>query len=52
MAAPINSAAPAAPEQGLLRGIPLTGTGRRSGGEIGQRYGFRHLVMARPFTGG
>lgn len=33
---------------GLLRGIPLTGAGRSSGGKIGQRYGLRPIVMARP----
>ncbi|OBH65679.1 hypothetical protein A5685_19075, partial [Mycobacterium colombiense] len=38
---------------GLLRGIPLTGTGRGSGGKVvGQRYGFRHAVMARSVVGG
>lgn len=38
---------------GLLRGIPLTGTGRGSGGKVvGQRYGFRHVVMARSVVGG
>ncbi|OHV04593.1 PPE family protein [Mycobacterium talmoniae] len=52
-AAPAGGASPAAPAQGLLRGIPLTGTGgRRSGGVIGQQYGFRHNVMARPVVGG
>ena len=38
---------------GLLRGIPLTGTGRSAGGKVvGQRYGFRHAVMARSVVGG
>jgi len=40
---------------GLLRGIPLTGTGtgRAAGGKVvGQRYGFRHAVMARSVVGG
>lgn len=38
---------------GLLRGIPLTGTGRGSVGKVvGQRYGFRHAVMARSVVGG
>ncbi|WP_081288058.1 PPE family protein [Mycobacterium colombiense] len=38
---------------GLLRGIPLTGAGRGSGGKVvGQRYGFRHAVMARSVVGG
>jgi PPE-repeat protein len=38
---------------GLLRGIPLTGTGvgRRAGGFI-HRYGFRHAVMPRPPSAG
>lgn len=39
--------------EGMLRGIPLfPGTGRQSGGDIGQRYGFRHSVMARPLPAG
>lgn len=39
--------------EGLLRGIPLfPGANRQSGGDVGQRYGFRHNVMARPAAGG
>jgi PPE-repeat protein len=38
---------------GLLRGIPLSGTGRGAGGKIvGQRYGFRPMVVARHVVGG
>lgn len=53
-AAPVNAAGSAARADGLLRGLPLagTGTGRRGGGVIGQRYGFRPVVMARPVVGG
>ncbi|WP_297825266.1 PPE family protein [Mycobacterium sp.] len=46
---------PEAKGGGLLRGIPLTGTGtgRAAGGKVvGQRYGFRHAVMARSVVGG
>lgn len=49
------SASPEAKPGGLLRGIPLTGTGtgRSVGGKVvGQRYGFRHVVMARSVVGG
>lgn len=47
------SASPEAKPAGLLRGIPLTGTGRSAGGKVvGQRYGFRHAVMARSVVGG
>lgn len=54
-APPVTTAAPGDQAKGLLRGIPLTGTGagqRAAGGAIGQRYGFRHAVMARPLAGG
>lgn len=54
-AGPVGSAAPGSggKAEGLLRGIPLfPGTGRHSGGDVGQRYGFRHNVMARPAAGG
>jgi PPE-repeat protein len=38
---------------GLLRGMPLTGAGRGAGGKIvGQRYGFRPMVVARHVVGG
>jgi PPE-repeat protein len=39
---------------GLLRGIPLTGTGlgRRAAGGFVHRYGFRHSVMPRPPSAG
>ncbi len=44
---------PEAKGGGLLRGIPLTGTGRATGGKIvGQRYGFRQVVVARHVVGG
>lgn len=49
-ASPVSSAGTGpAGQEGVLRGIPLTGTGvgRRSAGELGQRYGFRHLVIPR-----
>ncbi|BCO83170.1 PPE family protein [Mycobacterium paraintracellulare] len=64
-AAPATSADTAAPAvstvgagaeakgSGLLRGIPLSGTGRGAGGKIvGQRYGFRPMVVARHVVGG
>lgn len=38
--------------QGLLRGMPLTGAGRRTGGGFTHRYGFRYSVMARPPAAG
>ncbi|BBY08688.1 PPE family protein [Mycobacterium noviomagense] len=39
---------------GLLRGIPLAGTGigRRAAGGFVHRYGFRHAVMPRPPSAG
>ncbi|ASW89613.1 PPE family protein [Mycobacterium marseillense] len=47
------SAGPEAKGSGMLRGIPLTGTGRGAGGKIvGQRYGFRPMVVARHVVGG
>lgn len=47
------SASPEAKPGGLLRGIPLTGTGRSAGGKVvGQRYGFRQAVMVRSVVGG
>ncbi len=48
------SASAEAKPGGLLRGIPLTGTGRSAAGGkmVGQRYGFRHVVMARSVVGG
>ncbi|GLV09185.1 MULTISPECIES: PPE family protein [Mycobacterium] len=47
------SAGPEANGSGLLRGMPLTGTGRGAGGKIvGQRYGFRPMVVARHVVGG
>ncbi|MCA2319338.1 PE/PPE C-terminal domain-containing protein, partial [Mycobacterium intracellulare] len=47
------SAGPEAKGSGLLRGMPLTGTGRAAGGKIvGQRYGFRPMVVARHVVGG
>lgn len=46
-------AGPEAKGSGLLRGLPLTGTGRGAGGKIvGQRYGFRPMVVARHVVGG
>lgn len=37
----------------VLHGIPLTGAGRGRGGKVvGQQYGFRPIVMARPVVGG
>ncbi|WP_232000638.1 PE/PPE C-terminal domain-containing protein, partial [Mycobacterium kyorinense] len=54
-ASPLNtiSTGPAGRPEGMLRGIPLfPGSGRQSGGDIGQRYGFRHSVMARPLSAG
>ncbi|MEE3753386.1 PPE family protein [Mycobacterium intracellulare] len=46
-------AGPEAKGSGLLRGIPLSGTGRGAGGKIvGQRYGFRPMVVARHVVGG
>lgn len=44
------SAAPDEP-RGLLRGVPLSGAGRRTGGFV-NRYGFRHTVMPRPPAAG
>ena len=41
--------------EGLLRGIPLApaaAAGRRVGGVLTHRYGFRHRVMHRPVVGG
>ncbi|SRX91786.1 PPE family protein PPE25 [Mycobacterium tuberculosis H37Rv] [Mycobacterium shimoidei] len=54
MAPQVSSAAAGGKADGLLRGIPLFPTaGRNSpGGVVGQRYGFRHNVMARPAAGG
>ncbi|OCB07496.1 hypothetical protein A5689_08785 [Mycobacterium intracellulare subsp. yongonense] len=47
------SAGSEAKGSGLLRGMPLTGTGRAAGGKIvGQRYGFRPMVVARHVVGG
>lgn len=44
---------PEAKGSGMLRGIPMTGAGRGAGGRIvGQRYGFRQVVMMRPVVGG
>lgn len=37
---------------GLLRGMPLSGMGRRGGGGLVYRYGFRHTVMPRPHAVG
>ncbi|MGH3635655.1 PPE family protein [Mycobacterium sp.] len=37
---------------GLLRGMPLTGVGRRATGGFTHRYGFRYSVMARPPSAG
>ena len=37
---------------GLLRGIPLTGTGRQAAGGYTHRYGFRYAVMTRPPSAG
>ena len=55
-ASPVSTVntAPAGHGDGLLRGVPLTatGAGRRMGGDFGQRYGFRHLVMPRPPAAG
>ncbi|WP_081283657.1 PPE family protein [Mycobacterium intracellulare] len=46
-------AGPEAKGSGLLRGVPLTGSGRGAGGKIvGQRYGFRPMVVARHVVGG
>jgi PPE-repeat protein len=48
------SAAPPAPANGLLRGIPLNNaiTGRRAASGFVHKYGFRHTVMPRsPITG-
>jgi PPE-repeat protein len=36
----------------LLRGIPMTGAGRRASGGFVHRYGFRHAVMPRPPSAG
>ncbi|VBA39078.1 putative PPE family protein PPE32 [Mycobacterium attenuatum] len=36
---------------GLLRGIPLTGAGRRTAGYV-NKYGFRHHVLTRPPSAG
>ncbi|BBZ13809.1 PPE family protein [Mycobacterium branderi] len=38
--------------QGLLRGMPLTGAGRRATGGFVHRYGFRHSVVSRPPSAG
>ncbi|WP_101953435.1 PPE family protein [Mycobacterium intracellulare] len=56
-AAPLSvstvGAGPEAKGGGVLRGIPLTGAGRGAGGKIvGQRYGFRPMVVARHVIGG
>ncbi|OHU99121.1 PPE family protein [Mycobacterium talmoniae] len=45
-------AAASGDSQGLLRGIPLTGAGRRAGGGATYRYGFRYSVMSRPPSAG
>jgi PPE-SVP subfamily C-terminal region len=39
---------------GLLRGIPMVGTGagRRAAGGFTHHYGFRHAVIPRPPAGG
>ncbi|WP_057003599.1 PPE family protein, SVP subgroup [Mycobacterium kyorinense] len=37
---------------GLLRGIPLSGAGRRTAGGFTHRYGFRYSVMPRPPSAG
>jgi PPE-repeat protein len=37
---------------GLLRGVPLTGVGRRASVGFVHRYGFRHSVMPRPPSAG
>jgi PPE-repeat protein len=38
--------------QGLLRGIPLSGTGRRAATGFTHRYGFRYSVLTRPPSAG
>jgi PPE-repeat protein len=43
----VNGAPHGAAASGLLRGIPLTGTRRRAASGYGNRYGFRHAVVAR-----
>ncbi len=46
------TAARASTPGGLLRGVPLTGAGRRATGGFAHRYGFRHGVTARPPSAG
>ncbi|MCV7195018.1 PPE family protein [Mycobacterium angelicum] len=46
-----NSAASNAGTSGLLRGLPLTGAGRRTAGYV-NKYGFRYNVLARPPSAG
>jgi PPE-repeat protein len=50
----VHGAAANPDNSGLLRGIPLTGTGagRRGSGGLIYRYGFRYAVMPRPPSGG
>ncbi len=53
-AMPVNSLNPASGSSpsGLLRGIPMAGTGGRAPGGFVHRYGFRHTVMPRPPAAG
>jgi PPE-repeat protein len=37
---------------GLLRGVPLSGAGRRGSGGFVHKYGFRYNVMPRPPAAG
>ncbi|MGH3555903.1 MAG: PE/PPE C-terminal domain-containing protein, partial [Mycobacterium sp.] len=48
----LGSTASAGSPGGLLRGIPLTGAGRRAAGGFVHRYGFRYSVMPRPPAAG
>ncbi|KZS64122.1 hypothetical protein A4G27_00130 [Mycobacterium kansasii] len=47
----LDATATNAGTSGLMRGIPLTGAGRRTPGYV-NKYGFRHNVLARPLPAG
>lgn len=48
----LREASQVAGSQGLLRGMPLGGVGRRAAGGFTHRYGFRYSVMPRPPSAG
>ncbi|WP_077097466.1 PPE family protein [Mycobacterium terramassiliense] len=50
---PVQAGANAVPGNGILRGIPMTGAGRRTAGYgYTNKYGFRYSVLTRPPSAG